>query len=225
MINMLISIPEFIKSIGTELIITGVAAVIVSLATWLFTKFKKSNLYHSMFKSGVLRVYPNQDEAKNDILKHLKQAKVIKVFCIRGYSFVQPDREFYTVLRDIDLYSDASIQFCLADPEGEAVMSRAHEIPGKPEEVYISEVKQTINTVYKRSKASKNIELRLHNEDPIFRIYIIDDIIYLGFFQKGKVAKDSRIMKIDSSCPLYNALIKYYETIWEKSKNVEGEYV
>jgi len=224
-VNYLINeVTDFLKSITNEIVVSLIGAAIIAFLTWIISLIRKSSAYQSLFKSGIIRIYPNQEKAKKDILKHLEKAKSIRVFCIRGYSFVQPDREFYSVLKNSEAYEDSRIQFCLADPEGEAVRSRGREIPGKSESVYVSEVKQTINTLFWKTKSSKNIEVRLHLEDPVFRIYIVDEIIYLGFFQKGKVAKDSRIMKIGPKSPLYNALIKYYESIWEKSSKVEGEY-
>ena len=57
--------------------------------------------------------YKNQNEAKDDILKDIEESNTIRIYTMRGHSFILPDRAFGKLPNN----KDKTIKFCVADPQ------------------------------------------------------------------------------------------------------------
>ena len=191
------------------------------------------------------RVYPNQDAAKNDIMKSLDEAKIkIKILVARGTSIfgTKPPIEIRNKIANRSVLKGTSI--LMVSPDSEYVEERAPETgygsPDKPQnreepDAYRNEAIRAIQYTTELCKERKDLDMNLYDEKIVWRFFIIDDTLFLGFYPPFELGIDGGenacILKIHKNTNRVNAqmylaferFFDYLKVRFEKSDRLKLE--
>ena len=110
------------------LIITLIGQLILMGLIAFIIKIKKSSLIKMLsasrlFGHGIECVYNEQTDALPDIEKDIDDSAEVKIFCMRGRSYIQKDEDLSFILQ-----KKKKIKFLLSDPNNPYINKRAAEI-------------------------------------------------------------------------------------------------
>jgi hypothetical protein len=226
-------------------LISGIViGIISSLIAWVFTKDWKLGIVLTIVmimafgmilslplliirlvlhfnKSGILKVYLFQEEAKEKIgMKLLSHAKEIDVLTIRGLGiFGLKD----SLLRQhiLDHNDELKVRLLLLNPASSACSQRALEIK-EDVNYFTGGIKLAINGIgeLKRLNAT-NVEARLYNQLPVWRIIRIDDNIFVSSYLPSRDGHMSPMYRIQKGAvmSLFPTFVRQFDEIWGKSKD------
>lgn len=98
----------------------------------------------------------------------------------------------------------------VADPQNESLQERASDI-NVDFMSYISDIKSSINIIEKMLK-NKHIMLILHSEKPLFSYVLLDDFLYLSFYQYGQTLSKNKVYKAGKNSELYKIFKKHSDS-------------
>jgi len=181
-------------------------------------QFTNISIYKVWNESGIEYMYDNQADAMDDMLKKADESNSISVFANYADIFSFDNQQMLSLLNDKD--KSQNIRFLVLDPDSDAADYWEAETPG-----YINRISSAIVTY----KANEKIELATHDVQSRLRVYIFDNIMYLGFRLKmkdketNKICSDLPIWKIGEDSYLYKAFMQQFEDLWckiEKKKRL-----
>jgi hypothetical protein len=115
----------------------------------------------------------------------------------------------------------ADIKWLLLDPnpEGIGILSRVKENPTRNAEGLCNHIRSSLSLICKTKcdNDHKNFEVRLYNEHPVIRLIIVDDTAYFSYYPKGPAYDISVYVLKRGQAWLFDALEKYYDTLWSRS--------
>lgn len=193
-----------------------VVEIIIGIVIYVVAKFKNSTILKilassKIFGHGIEYVYKNQNYAMKDMVADIQATRKVKIFCMRGRSFIQSDAELSAMIERRDL----DIQYLVLDPESYFVSKRSEEL-NKPN--YKQELETNITDLVNQSVGKNNIHKKKHNQPPVFRILILDSRIYFSFFEENKLGSKIPIFRAKKNTAIYNGLNRYFNFIWDVSK-------
>ena len=122
---------------------------------------------------------------------------------------------------------DRSIRFLLCRPNNEG-LKRIAQSAGRDELSYQKVVQESLRMIaHLKNERAKNIQVRLYQDFPVFRLMFINDAIclashyVLGKGGDGSEAPQLHIVKASKSRDvesLYYAFSSYYERLWQESE-------
>lgn len=196
------------------IIVTIVAEIILMIVLTIWTNIRKkkwlSRICSKIFKHGVECVYQNQAQAINDIKKDIENSNGIKIFCMRGRSFIQYDQPLSYILEKRNF----EIKYLLADPNSSFVEKRAQEI--NKIKSYKGELENNLSDLFAVSGEKKEVEVRTHRQPAVFRLIILDDSLYLSFFTSD-LGSQLNVFKINKESLIYEGFNRYFKMIWDIS--------
>lgn len=204
---------EFTLGIITSII----AGIFLIIGTYYYKQLKKK--FDSLQESSCEDVFSNQAEAEVEILDNLNKSNWSNIFICRGYSLIEPDRNYYSGIKNAKkcriLISKPYLQNGNFNPE---VEKRVNELPsGKKIKPYTANIEEVISELTTTRNVNKNLDFREHEEPVVFRMYMFPEYLYLSFFEENTGASKSKIYKYKNTSSFYIAFKKYFELVWEKS--------
>jgi len=211
-------------------IIIGILAnILFAVILYGFNKVKLvpvQKLLNRFFKIGISRVYKNRKEANKFLYKENNETKSLKILTNRGYFFSSHSKGEESD-QAVSLWKNLeSAEVLLLNPNSVHTKNRYEEIVSFAEdkawslEHFKSDIK---NSAYKL-KDIPNVDVKLHNEPSIFRIVITDDNLYLSGFPSSNYGRDKPVYKIPKDSFLFDIFLKYFNSIWDRSKRYNEIY-
>lgn len=163
-------------------------------------------LYRISYKKQIIKIYDDNNSARNDIIKNCDKSTKIIFWGIRGRSFSHLDGYLHKYL--LDNNKDKII--IVANPQNEYLQERASDI-NVDFMSYISDIKSSINIIEKMLN-NKHIMLIFHSEKPLFSYVLLDDFLYLTFFQYGQTLSKNKVYKAGKNSELYKIFKKHSDS-------------
>lgn len=212
---------DFWRTFGGGLLTGILGEIILALLGWIIVKAKSSSLLKiisssKLFGHGIEYVYPSHDKAVDDMKIDIDKSAFVKIMCIRGRSFIQADEELSYVMTS----NNKNIKFLLSSPTNTYIDLRANEI-GKPPELYRKEIENNLQQLFSATIGLNNIEKKIHNEPPIFRLIIMENRIYFSFFKESKMGTQLQVFRAKSNSSIYKGLNRYYDYVWNTASDME----
>jgi len=203
----------------------GIASTIAAQVLLFFITFWKKVKWFKLlsgsklFGHGIEYVYPSQKEAVKDIVNDIRNSNSIRVFCMRAFSFIHPEREFSFALDD----QTKKIQLLIADPKTEnnynpEIEFRGNEYKDVTPKSYRRDIVSSLDRLRSIKLRNKEISIRIHDEPAVFRLYIFDNRIYFSFFSPYLSGSQLPIHSAKSKSYIYEGFLRYFERIWVRSK-------
>lgn len=203
-----------------------IASIIIALASLISIKKYKRHLtilFGKILGSEIEYVYKNDNDAKDDIVKHTKHSKTVKIFSMRGFRMLNEDVPLSFLLKDNHCVKE--VRVLLADPGSRSAEKRAEEYicidSAYNKERYIRDIRFSIDQLGENLNNNSKLKLRLHQEPAFARLLITDDFLFLSFFLRDKNADNSPVFRVNRSSPLYESFCRYHDWVW---KNESTEY-
>lgn len=181
---------------------------------------------YSRRRLPVEAVYANQEAALDEIEMSLRDCESeIRILVSRGSSLFVPDPTPTRFREELQrIAAPVVIKILMLSPESlKHVEERAKE-SGEPRELYRQEIARSIKYIHTHCGAMKNLKLKLYDQKVIWRLFIIDDLLFLGSYPKGKHGEEACILKIrrgsnEASSRMYDAFVRSFEWIWNESRD------
>ena len=163
-------------------------------------------IYRIGYKKQIIKIYDDNNSVRNDIIKNCDKSTKIIFWGIRGRSFSHLDGYLHKYL--LDNNKDKII--IIANPQNKYLQERASDI-NVDIKSYISDIKSSINIIDKL-RYNKHIKLILHSEKPLFSYVLLDDFLYLSFYQYGQTISKSKVYKAGKNSELYKIFKKHSDS-------------
>jgi len=204
--------PQSILSIILGIITFVICSILKKIFDAIKVYLKRISILKVWNDSKIQYMYDNQASAMNDMYKKAKAASN-KIYVFANYAdmFDSNKQQMLSLLSKKK--KGLIIKFLVLNPYLEVAQYWADEAPD-----YIERIKGAI----KRYSSNDTIQLALHNEKSRFRVYIFDDVMYLGFRlkmegqEKEKHCADLPIWKISKDSYLYKAFHQQFDDLWEE---------
>ena len=190
---------KFILGVLASLIGGFVLAVLGVLEKWIpFLEF--NNI-------GVMKIFKDQNHATNSISEEIEKSKILYVLAMQGSSFSNPEKPLSKVLSNTGIkqrYLISTLENSYLKKRGkELKMDMAHS------------VNLSVANFKKAQEANSSIQIERHNEVVRFRIILLSDFLYLSFQKVSIPGKESSILKISNSSPMYLSFSSLFNDLWE----------
>jgi len=161
---------------------------------------------------GIIKVFDDQNQAKEDILYDAKKCSSMRFF--GGYDpfLCNAESDLFALLRTIS----ADVKILLVDTDSEAATGRLKkgelgvDIKAEQRRTHVVKIKEEL------SDKNPNIKLKLHNEFIRNKFFIFDNVMYLAFRLKGASSEALQMWKVDKECYLYKAFNEQFDDYWKK---------
>jgi hypothetical protein len=222
-------ISDFLSLLGTIFIPSGLIALVneyflrqsfknemrEELRSALSTQFSALS---EMELIGIKKVY--QTLPQQHIVELTSQAKK-KVSILQTWI---PDIQLLENSFSTAVDNGASIQILLLDPQSEFIKQRSLDLGYKDSQTGTKNVEANLAELERISvqhDIDKKLSCRVYNVLPSMHIYIIDDVIFLGFFWHGVPSKLGICLEISGTTSHFGsqALIEF-ERVWSIAKPV-----
>ncbi len=205
---------QFLIGIAASL---AAAFLFVWISKWRKLQWFKRLSGSAIFRHGVEYVYPSQKEATRDITSDILHSKEIRIFTMRGYSFILPEREFSFITDQ----SEKMIRFLIANPGSRKlpnpeIFKRGKEYKNANPESYRNDICSELGKLRIIMLRNKHVKCRLHSEPATFRVVILDDRLYLSFFSPYQSGSQLPIHRIKKGSLIYQGFLRHFEAIWDR---------
>jgi hypothetical protein len=212
---------SFIANIWAEIL---ASLVIIAFGFLLKVKFGdsiKRNILTHLSLGNITGVY-TYEKAINRIKRELLLASKNPTNKVKFMTFMGKDiitegglhkemKEFF--------YNGGKAEILIFNPNSDNLWIRA-KILNLDAEMLKTAIQNTINyfseeynKIYKDS-----VKIRLINDIPYFRLYFIDDVLFLGFYDKRR-SYDNYIYELPKKSKLYSIANKIFSDTWEYKSN------
>lgn len=116
-------------------------------------------------------------------------------------------------------HQKGEIKILLLNPDGQFLSIRASD-EGESPKAWISDIKATIERLKGLAQREHiNIEIRLYDRYPVWRVTIIDNKnMHINFFLKGQQGPESQLLELNNKeNDLFEAFQLEFEQLWEAS--------
>jgi len=191
---------QIVSSFFVGVIATIVGAYLLSLSAWRpFTEFRKT---------GVLKVFKNQDNATKYILKDIKKSSFLHLLAMKGESFSNPDKSLSK-----ELYNGKiEHKYLISSLDNSYLSKREQELDFN---MSVS-ITQSIKNFEKAKEINRNINVKQHKEVVRFRIILLKHCLYLSFQEVNIPGRKSPVLKIDNVSSMYKSFSSLFDDLWEK---------
>jgi len=202
----------------------GVASTLAGTALLFFvSKYKQVRWFKlisgsSIFGHGVEYVYTSQKEAVLDIIKDINHSDYIKIYTMRGFSFLEPEEDFSSFMRQ----QEKSIELLIANPGSKQspnpeVINRGVETLTADPEMYRKDIIRALEKARILKEHNKRIKCKIHTEPATFRIILLKNRIYLSFFEPYKSGSQLPIYRIKSDSHIGMAFERLFRQVWKRA--------
>jgi hypothetical protein len=207
-----------------EIFYTGFAASLIAAIVFHFiaimTGYLKWNPFKLYRKIGIVKIFKNQETASKAILDDIKKSDFIEVLAMKGSTF---SSNLIPNTRDKNplcctSFSGGKIQrYLISSLESPYLKERAKNLEDSKKEFnLITNVGTSIGNFTRASTENANIHFLLHEETVLFRIILLKDFLYLSFQKEDMLGRESPILKIEESSPMYKNFSLYFDGLWKK---------
>ena len=195
----------------------GSAIPMLIVAIWGYLKWYRP--YSKFKKMGVVKIFKNQREAENDIIKSINSSNNIRLYAMRGNTFSVKNRQ-NDIANTATTATSKKQQYLISHPNNDFVVKRASEITNiNTAESLKKGITDSFDQLEIAKKTNRNIEIRQHKEHIRNRLILLDNYLYLSNLEPGKSSQESPILKIEKDSSFYNTYLKAFDDLWKKYPN------
>jgi hypothetical protein len=181
-------------------------AAFIPLITFFYHIIRRSGILNKINKilkiikkSGIIDISPKQTPLAQNIVEEFRKAKEIKLLFVRGLGIIGLKDSLFWKLLPEKSAQQAHLKILLLSPYSKYIEKRAKEV-GENIESARRGIQFVINQILEAKKRySLNLELRVYDELPVFRIFILDDKAFISGFLDGIHGHDATMYFIKSS--------------------------
>lgn len=170
--------------------------------------------------SGFVGFSVSRQYVHSDIPQHLSKARTIKVMAIHG-TRLWANRDFERAVLE---NAAVELKVLLLNPDSSFVLSRVEEQPAAyDQEVMSGEIRSCVQKLRKwQARKDGAIQLKLYDFPPSFWLVIVDSVLYLSSYDRGKVSQDSAVFKFDNrEGSLFHIFSEHFDRIWAQAEDPE----
>lgn len=175
-------------------------------------------------KLRIKAIYDEYEKAKPDVKRKLETASVIKIISIGGGTIAEAERgAILDILEKRTKAGESQIRILIANPQGSGLQDRLKELekihPGKFDPEGLS--KSIFANVRKITSRSCDIELRLYDSKPVWRLFILDELAYVSAYLSDREGHESQMTVFEKGSDLFSAYERLFDVLWHSSKKPE----
>lgn len=180
-----------------------------------FNQIKWFFLNKIMKKYGIHSIGFNQNSFKFDLEEQIIKANYIKLLFCMGYRTLTVNDALLAKWKKNKKNETINFKILILNPNSDFLKIRAEEMGDD----YVTVKKQhkfALENAIQLKNKYKNIEIRLYDMLPVWRIVQLDDTMYVSYYLKGNYGADTSMYKlIKSNETLYQAFERYFGYIWD----------
>jgi hypothetical protein len=208
--------------IGVASTLAG-TAVLFLISKWKRISWLKWISGSFLFGPGIEYVYSSQQEAVPDIIEDIKHSDRIRIYTMRGFSFLEPEEDFSSFMDD----TGKSIEMLIANPGSKRhpnpeVINRGRETKTSDPDMYRKDIIRAIKKVKILMERNKRLRCRLHTEPSTFRMILLNKRLYLSFFEPYTSGSQLTIYRIKPETHIYRAFQRLFEQVWRRASECQG---
>jgi hypothetical protein len=208
-------IAAFFFAVGTSLIATGAAGIVLSL--YVSREPFRLELVNEADIAGLLRLLPYRStKIKDEYDKRIHRAKQIDILGIGLSAFREDYREEIS-----HIAKRAKVRVLLLDPEapGDSFSFAAQKDTEErnPPGQSASDIQAFINEFAQLRKKGK-FEIRLYGSMPGINIFRADDEAFWGPYVVGSASRNLPSMIVRRGGYLFTMLTEHFEQVWQQAR-------
>jgi hypothetical protein len=160
---------------------------------------------------GLVGFGETHDYFHRDVAQHLDMVEHIGIMAIHGTRvWESPD------LKKAVQQQGVSVEVLLLAPQSHFVQSRVDE---DPDEYSLNVIQGQINSSSQIlgdwRRKNKGIDLKLYNYPPSFWLAIVDEVLYVSVYGKGRLGQEETVYKFDHRPhSLYHFFNEHFRHVW-----------
>jgi hypothetical protein len=172
---------------------------------------------------GIARMLPSVNEGKGSTASILKSVEVSFAFMgIAARRWINTEPVIDRLVKEI-CNPNRPVRFLLLDPDSQEAVRQSKVLNGNDRDVPDS-IRRSLNTFKSWRANGCNIEVKLYNFLPVFRIAMVDDdTAYVGFYRGGMARTDSPQLVLDHEGhpSFFQPFKDYFEMNWAAATEVD----
>jgi transcriptional regulator with XRE-family HTH domain len=165
----------------------------------------------------ILKKFQNQQWCEPNIRKEARLAKIIKVLTIRGDKYFVGTK---SILRDILEEENSTIELLVLSPEaGHITEELAMKLQHKSAEEIRQGMRDSLDHLMRLTRRFKKFQVKCYDEEPIFKILIFDDVIFVSSFAREipKNDENAEMVMIRGGNALFPGFEKLFDELSSRS--------
>lgn len=167
-------------------------------------------------KSGIIDIARGQAFFTQRIVSEFVKAKEIRILAVRGLGiFALKDSLFWKYLPEKSA-QQARLRILLLSPRSRFVEVRAREL-GESVDGSRKGIELAINQLLKAKKRHNlNLEVRVYDELPVFRLFLMDDIGFIsGFLDRTHGHDSPTVLMRANEFSFFDIFDRFFESVWK----------
>ncbi|GAA1979029.1 hypothetical protein GCM10009799_00220 [Nocardiopsis rhodophaea] len=142
-------------------------------------------------RAEILRIFPSQSTAVDEIRSEAAQAQSIEVLAVRGLGIIGLND---SLLRRTVRAGRTRLRMLLLDPDSAAAVRRVAEI-GESEEAFASGIRLALARLRELAEEG-SVEVYVYSAFPVWRVIALDDVMYVSAFGDEWEGHESAMYKL-----------------------------
>lgn len=201
-----------------------IVAVLATIWAWLYRTRLLARVHGIRQIYGeILATYQSAHQALADIEREAVKSTHIKYIGDFNTTFLAElhSREtlLYRILqqRQIKEQQQTLVQFLHLSPKSDFLEIRARELNYLTRDIQheLFAAFRSVRTTSAMLQLPKEfIQVRHYNFQVVFRIILLDQCAFIGFYKVGRMGGDSPVIKVSRDSELYQAVARYFDVLW-----------
>lgn len=169
---------------------------------------------------GLIGFGETHDYFHQNIVKHLPTAGCIKVMAIHG-TRVWANSEIRRAVVD---RPGVGLEALMLAPDSRFVQARVDEYPEAYDlDVIRGQITAHVQLLQNWKTRNAHIQIKLYDYPPSFWLVIVDDVLYISVYGKGKLSQEAAVYKFDNRRnSLYHFFHEHFSHVWTAATEVLG---
>jgi hypothetical protein len=168
-------------------------------------------------KSRLKNYYSSSKDARRQIVDKLRSATHIRLITIGGGMIAEDDHaEVMHILEKRAKEGAMLIRILLLNPHSKEMDCRIEELENLRPGVFVSEVVKSgiENNAKKIASLNKKIGVRYYNSQPVWRLFIIDDLAFVSSYLREKEGHKTDMFVFQGGTDLFQAFQRMFDYMW-----------
>jgi transcriptional regulator with XRE-family HTH domain len=165
----------------------------------------------------IIKKFPNQQWCEPNIRKEARLAKKIKVLTIRGDKYFVGTK---SILRDVLEEENSTVELLVLSPEARHITEElAIKLQHKSAEEIRQGMRDSLDHIMRLVRRFKKFQVKSYDEEPIFKILIFDDIMFVSSFAREipKNDESAEMLMIRGGNALFAGFEKFFDELSRRS--------
>ena len=173
-------------------------------------------------KQRVKAVYNSYKDARPIIKQKIQVASNIGIISVGGGAIVEDERGWILETLLKRSHEDGvRIRILLLNPNSQVTQTRSKELDNLSSSKFPSDAleKYILNNARKILERDSKVELRYYDSKPVWRLYILDETIFVSFYLSNKEGHHTQMTQLEKGSDLFSAFERTFDILWENGQN------